>query len=224
MNSEQPPGDLLARLDRLERQHRQLGREAWLWRAGTLLSLLTLAAVLVVGRSFGTERFPRDAHFPTVAAERFVLRDQAGVTRAELMMTGTDDGTDYGPALHFYTPTGGLGTGLFAGPLANGLTVFDGGGRSRCVFGVSNGMPGIELRDAAGTARLRLSLPNDRPEFEVRSSDNRPQVGISTTAGGGYAVFSDGKGRARVSVGLDAEGLPILIIMDENGRPLTVRP
>src|SRR5262249_20631281 len=146
---------ILARLERLERQQRR-------WRAVALVGLLGFVALGLMGQKFAGR---------TVEAERFILRDAAGRTRAELMVDG-----EQSVALRFK----------------------DADGMPRLTVGTENGAALIVLNEAGGKLRAGLvSLPHGAPGLNLYDTTGKPRAELSLNRDGAPALtFSDRDGFA----------------------------
>jgi len=132
-----------ARLERLERQQRR-------WRGVAGVACLGLVAVALMGQKPAGR---------TVEAERFILRDAAGRTRAELMVEGEQSvalrfrDADSMPRLTVGTENG-----------AAVVVVNEQSGKLRAgLVALPHGAPGLSLYDSTGKPRAELSL--NRLEF-----------------------------------------------------------
>lgn len=180
-------GALVDRLDRLERTNQTLASECRRWRRGA-------GAVLVVGMVLGLagakeiERIPR-----TLAAQNFVLRDEAGRVRASLGFRA--DGTpgfalmdeqsrvrlaldlcaDGAPAVNLYDKDGTLQSALAVRPDGSpGLGFFDAQMvRLSLDLGPNRSAPGLSLYDREGTMRAAVAV----------RADDTPGVGLFDAEG-----------------------------------------
>jgi hypothetical protein len=178
---------LEARLSRLERDNRR-------WKLATVMGgALALAALLgstlpsAVAKGFEPGA-PRFAGSGVVEAQRFVLRDASGHTRASLAVS--DDGV---PLLLFLDrhgePRGGLGP-------------------KHLLLSSDDGESAVKLlMNPGGTPAVRL-------EKDGRLRAVLGMTGDGTLALGFYG--QDGKGRALLDVGLD--GSPGLTLFTKSGK------
>jgi hypothetical protein len=112
------------------------------------VAALGLAAIALLGQKSG----PR-----VVEAERFVLRDVAGRTRAELRVAG-----DHSVALRFKDADGmpRLTVGMENGAAL--IVLNENRGKLRAgLVALPHGAPGLSLYDASGKPRAELSLMRD---------------------------------------------------------------
>jgi hypothetical protein len=90
--TQEASGELLQRVQRLERQNR-------FWKLGGILAVLALAASLTAS-AWAQRRNAMPFRTPTVEAEHFVLKDANGATRGEFTVTPN------GPVLQLFGPGG----------------------------------------------------------------------------------------------------------------------
>ncbi len=141
--------DLTRRFECLEREHRALKRVG-----GGLV--VGLSALFLMGQALPS-RPPR-----VLEAERFVLRDGRGRTRAALGL-----GADGSAGLALADPDGRLRASLMVGADgAPGLGLFDQEEKSRAALVVAgSGVPSLSLYDSQEQARAGLTLrPDGSPE------------------------------------------------------------
>jgi hypothetical protein len=167
-------GQRLARLERDNRRLRGLG-------AGVLVGL---AALLVTGQAPPPGRI--------LEAQRFVVKDGTGKTRAEL--TTSDAGSE--------------------------LAFVDTMGRRRVALGLSLGEPHLVMYgyDRYGTVpvqSLRAALTREMSSITLSDAKGKlVRVGLFDDASS--IVLSDGRGTNRLALALDDGGLPTLALRDAN--------
>ena len=132
---------IMARLERLERQHR-------CWRSLALVGVLAVSTLALMGQKPSGR---------TVEAERFLLRDAAGRVRAELMVDA-----EHSVALRFKDTDGmpRLTVGTENGSAVVVLNEQSGKVRAGLVA-LPHGAPGLNLYDTTGKPRAELSLNRD---------------------------------------------------------------
>jgi hypothetical protein len=175
---------LRVRLDTLERRQRRF-RRMLLASAGAIAALAATA-----GQS---DRGLGGGH--VVEAERFVLRDGAGVVRAKL----TAD------------PKGRAS-----------LTFLDKDEHSRVAIGVAaDGAPTMVFGDPDGrTTRMEFRVKSDGTAA-VGLADGKGRFRATlevTPAGASQVALSDGDGRQRTSVSVPADGSPLIALSDSAGK------
>jgi hypothetical protein len=147
---------LLGRLERLERHNRRL-------RLGGALLLLGIVA----GATMGQGRGPSHA----VEAQRFVVKDARGKSRAVLGMSAE------GPGLSLYDPDGNARAALaLAGDNTSRLGFYDRQGKSRVVVDVQeDGTSTVGFYDKTGKAHAHLRVaPDGSPVLGFFDKDGRP--------------------------------------------------
>lgn len=146
---------IITRLERLERQQRR-------WRGAALAGVLGIAALALMGQKHAGR---------TVEAERFVLRDAAGRTRAELVMDN-----EHSVALRFK----------------------DADGMPRLTVGTENGAALIVLNEKGGKLRAGLvTLPHGAPGLNLYDESGKPRAELSLNRDGAPALtFNDRDGFA----------------------------
>lgn len=125
--------NLLARVEKLERQNRRM-------KLGGLGALVIAGAFLLMGQASG----PRTQD--EVRANGFVLVDTSGETRARLFMSSD------GPELALYYANGKMGAWLTAGELLNGtaLDMIDASGKAGVALTAFPKGPLLNVMDAQG--------------------------------------------------------------------------
>jgi hypothetical protein len=217
MAEEKPElGEILARLERVERQYRRLKKIA------TVFSLL-VTVTLVMGQA----RSDR-----TVEAERFVLKDSQGQKRADLVMlldkptlTLRDAkglplvalaGGDYSFLTLNRTGSKEQVT-VSANKEFYGLILYD-EKVQRAGLAVWNGIPGLTLYDEKGTERAGLDLKQSGPTLRLVDGESKAGFNMWVAPLGAGPDFSmyDATGQLRVDL-VAPEGLPSLKLEDRNG-------
>jgi hypothetical protein len=85
--------------------------------------------------------------------------------------------------------------------------------------------PVIEMRDESGAARLQLGIISDgqRPALALRDANETTVAMMSLTAEGrGELRLYDASGDVRAELIMDDDGVPILAMLDFNGKPRLV--
>ncbi len=145
---------VLERLEKLERQNRQLKRAVALFII-LVTSLILMSAAGRKGR--------------TVEAGRIMLKDEAGTTRAVLGMRSA------GPGLALYDGDGvkvqALLTVLQTGPA---LGLYDADGTTRVLLGVTRKGATQTFNDAQGKLRAEMGFSADAPHVTFFDRDGNP--------------------------------------------------
>ncbi len=174
---------LTQRLDRLERENRRLKI------AGAVL-LLALAAVGVMGQVL-PKAVPK-----VVEAERFVLRDTRGRTRATLDAEGS-------------------------GTLA--LSLYDQNGKIRASLAVeADGTPRLDLVDQNGKQRVALNVVKDASALVLADQNGKGRISLTVLPGGRPDLaLSDQNGKTRLVLDVGTSG-PSVVLYDENEKERAV--
>ena len=194
---------LAARVECLERENRRLKR------AGMAV-LVGLSAVMLMGQAVP------NTVTKTVEAERFLLRDANGRTRAVLHTQA-----DGSPHLEFHDAAGNTRATLgLAGDAAH-LSLTDAKGKGGTILRTQpNGRPNVTLTDENGTRRAVLFLADDgAPSLAFSDKQRRSRV-VLNLLGNGFASLSlsDGAGRLHAALDLERDGSPSLALYDEKQR------
>jgi hypothetical protein len=179
MNATTKNDDVLHRLTRLERENRGF----------RLLGSLMLAGLAALGLI--AQAPARTAK--TVEAERFILVDQAGKTRAGFAVAR--DGNI-------------------------GLRLTDTAGTTRLAFEVqANGEPWVTLSDSQGHRRVAMVVnPDGSPGFSLLDVAEKARLGMSASDKGAAILFGDGTGKVRASVGVAPSGSASVGLADADGE------
>jgi hypothetical protein len=180
------------RVERLERECRRLSRQVRLLALGGGLALV--GAAVVLGGGGGGRAV---AGGKVVEAERFVLRDERGAHRAELLV-GSSGRTEF-----FLRD--GAGRAHLAFVVADDgrafVVVTDQDDKARAVLDSS---PRLALSDQYGRERLQLAVaPQGSPGLTLWDKENRPRLEFNV---------------------LGEQGRPGLKLCDEGGRPVFEAP
>ena len=174
---------LARRLDRVERENR------WLKQAG-VVALVVIAAVGLIGQATGKVA-------KVVEAERFVLLDASGETRAVLIQTKG------GSSLNLYDEKGKLRIGLVSGAADE---------------------TGLSLYDAAGEGRAMLALkPETSPALRFAAKPMKLQAGLGVAHVPTVLLFDD-EGKPRATLLLSSDGSPVLAFNDNIGEVIWSAP
>ncbi|SRR5258708_641634 len=205
--------DIHARLEKLERENRQMKR------LGIVLAVLA-STFFISGQ----------AHInKTIDANEFVLKDGNGKVRARLSMQ-TDK-----PSLFFYDDKGGIPLSLSGGdePFVNLIrvgteeTVTLGANRGFCGVGIyekniraglsiQKGVPGLELYDAQGKPRAAINATEDRASIYLNNAQHKMASTMwAEEDGSGIGVIGS-TGIFRVNFG-GVIGGPVMSIEDKEG-------
>ncbi len=179
---------LADRLDRLERENLLLKRAGALLVGGAMV-------LLVVGTNL--VRAPRE-----VSAERFVLKDEHGRSRAMLSLK-----YDLAPALALMDESGRDQVLLRAMPDgSSALEYFEDQAPRVAMTSQTGSAASISLFDRDGRSRAGLSLADDGTTGLELLRDRRGAALNVSPGGSAKLSFSDRKGRERGGLGLSAEG------------------
>ena len=168
------------RLAALERQNR------WLKGIG-----FVGVTILAVGLLMGANKPDK-----IVGAERFVVKDEKGITRAEFGMT------DMGPSLLLRDE---------AGMTRVRLDLYD----SRSA--------GLDLYDEKGNRRVCLSAFKEGSNFWLFDEPGKPRVMVGVDKRGPRFELADEACKTRASLALDKHG-PFILLDDEAGRLIWKAP
>jgi hypothetical protein len=169
------------RIEDLERADRQLWWARWL---GPALGGVALLGVLFV-LAGGSDAYELGTVAPSLETRELILRDDLGVERGALRISGEGGTTD--------------------------LTLSDGDGRTRVRVAVlADGSPGVSLLDEEGESRAILGLLPDGTTSLVFADGSAVARAILalTPDGATRIVFTDAEGDTRTAVGVDARGRP----------------
>ena len=200
---------LARRLDRVERENR------WLKQAG-VVALAVIAAVVLMGQVTQESRI--------VEAEKFVLKDENGITRGVFGLTLLDIGI---PVLALYDSDGNRRAVLgLSGADTPSLILSDETGTDRITIGVGNDSNPVLFFWPKGPhkkttpARIQLSLDADGySRLSLGSRKARITLAAASDGSAGVLLSSNGeKPRHRASFHLSEDGSPGLILVDENGN------
>lgn len=218
-------GTLVQRLERLERENRRVK----LLAIGLAIGIAALVLMGQVPATRGTK---------VIEAERFVLLDTNGRTRA-ILGAGPQ-----GYALAFYDANGKgrLVVGVdAAGPnlglldanemlrILLGITLkgwpvlglLDANGKTRAELAIEAQGPSLSLFDAANKiVRAKLAMGGMEPSLFFTYADEKPSVALN---GGGLA-FVDRSGKFRTMLSMAPDGTPRLFFADKNGSPIWMAP
>ena len=214
------------RLDRVERENRLLKRAA-------VVALAVISAAVLMGQA--TESKPTTA----LEAERFVLKDSAGKTRA---VWGPSQAGGY--SLGFFDAAGRGRLVLGVDDAGPNIGFMDANQTSRIILTITlKGYPALGLLDANGKTRAELAIDGEGPNLSFfgaeqkllraklalsgrdpilafMNSDGKPSMGLM---GSGLSLV-DTNGQFRVLVSLAADGTPRFFLADRAGKPIWSAP
>lgn len=211
---------IASRLDRLERENR------WLKQIGVSLALLA-AAIVVMAQGHSSR---------TIEAEKFVLRDTNGNSRAVLdMVVGKptltlndakgvptivmDGGDD--PLFSLSRNGGKEQVTMLAREELYGLAVYGETkgaiNGTRVGVGVWKGIPGLTLYDESGNERAAIQTEKSGPTLKLSDLDGKAGFNVWVAPGAGPDLsMYDASGQLRVDL-VAPRGGPSLMLEDENG-------
>ncbi len=199
--------DQRERLRRLEEERAGLGRRLRRVRAIALGAVVLAGGMLALGM-----RAPNDV----VQAKRFVLASEDGTkVRAELK---SRDGS---PRLALYDDAG-KGRLVFAVsksgvPLVN-FTDADGSTRLAIALGKS-GAPSLTMLDQWKTSRVQFGMSEGGASalsFADKDGDKRFSLTVGVDAPG--MIMADAEGRTRVSMAVAKDGMPMILLRDDQKK------
>ena len=218
------------RLERVERQNRNLGRKLhWFGRLNTVL-LAAFCGIVFMGQA---KQVPR-----VVEARRFVLKDKNEKERAVLGFD-KDGNVEFSiTASHRTgiimraTTTGNVHLGLYkkgklcvnlaaAADGSRGLVVFDETPLSRIEIAVHRDQARVQLSDKNGKRRLDLRETGGRPILCLRDTNETARFCVEVKPSGSGLRFSDKEGRVRAVLVLRASGAALLGFPDGKGMART---
>jgi hypothetical protein len=206
------------RLTRLERENRRLKLYAG-------IAVLALAGLALIGPTPGSNEN---------RAERFLLSDAAGKTRASLGMTAegpelsfldennrsrtTIGATSDGARFRLFDAQGRVRTRLSAGQKGTELSFLDSTGIARAglvVTGGPSGTPMLDLRDRTGRVRAQIEVEQDGPVLRFYGDAGKlgARLRVVQTDGPQLTLF-DAAGKQRGTFAADEDGWPRLTLWD----------
>jgi hypothetical protein len=112
---------------------------------------------------------------------------------------------------------GGDDTPLFA--------MLDANGKVRCVLTVdANGFGNFSLNDQNNSPQLTLGTTDSGPAVVICSKQKSSSVTLASTNAGSVVMIKDNNDRQRVGVGVEANGAPLLRLLDEKGADVYKKP
>jgi len=152
------------------------------------------ATMLGAGNAFAVRH---GSHARTVEAERFVLLGRNGDERGVIRVN------DKGTAAFYLNDESGNEKAEFrvAADGRASLGFYDSNGRRRVVVGEG-------------------STPDSEAGFGIFSTDGNEVAALSSSANGevNLTLYDSKSGLARAGLGLSAEGVPALVLFDQNGK------
>jgi len=149
--------EVVKRLQRVERRSK-----IWMWVS---FALFVVLIGFIVVEKFVPLIAPRK-----IAAHKFVLKDQAGISRARMYVD------DSGAVLKFADEHGLTRTMLGVTDYGtSSLRFMDQGGNTRVILGVlANALPGLYLKDVNRRTRIGLAvLPTTEPVMFLKDDSNQ---------------------------------------------------
>jgi len=180
--TDQPPelSAIVERLERLEKQNRRLKR-------GGLAGLVLLASTLLAG--FTVQRPAKPAAVTeTLEAQRFVLKNARGETRAQLACDKDN------PHLALFDTAGHVAAQLSASPVGPSLTLYDAKGQQRASLGLLFDTSSLMLFNAEGEHRAQLSLMGDQPFLDLIDGTRDKRIRLGVDPDGPSLQISDAAG------------------------------
>jgi hypothetical protein len=191
-------GAIMSTDERMEKMEGQLARIRWVNRCLIACIVLSLA-VWFISRTFGPETAWAKSGVKEIRANKFVLEDGKGKSRALL---GVDED---GPK----------------------LALLDEKGKNRALVVVEKDGPALCLFDEKGQAGVLLSLRDDGPNLGLYDWQGQTRVGLGMGKDGPMErpglVLCDGKEKTRAVLALVKYG-PGLALCDEDGKVIWKAP
>ena len=192
---------VLEPLEKLERQNRRLKR------AG-LLALTAVGALLLMGQATPKSR--------TIEAEKFVLKDSAGKTRAVLSMILDE------PGLAIYDEKGIKRADLFVTPNGPGLALYNEAGTLQTALTAYKGVNGLLSYNHDGTPSTVLGEEETGAALRLFDADGKPHIELSTTDQAPQMSFRDAAGKERAVMYLEPHsGSPSIAFYDQREKIMT---
>ena len=193
---------------------RRLKRVEWetrRWRQVGSVVLVGIAVLVLMGQATLTKVTT------VVNAEKFILRDSSGKTRASLSV-----GPDGKVALALADKDGKIRAGLgVTSDGSPGLALADKDGTRRAGLGVGvDGTVRLDLTDKDGKPRAELAvLDYGSPVLLLRNNDGIPRALIGFMADRSPTItLTDKDGKPRAELAVSDDGLPHLAILDKDEK------
>jgi hypothetical protein len=105
------------------------------------------------------------------------------------------------------------------------LALYDANGKARCVVTLDEtGYASLGITDENGSPRISIANTDDGPAMILRESKGGSCISFATTKADSAVTVKDSGGRARVNLGVEADGKPVLRLLDESGGELFKKP
>jgi hypothetical protein len=139
--------------------------------------------VSFISKTFTPETAWAGSGVKEIRANRFILEDDNGKTRAMLIVDKD------GSALALYDENGKPGASLSLFKKGPMLELYAENGKSRAVLTMIEGWPGLTLHDEKGNRRVLLGMLKDGPGLLLNDENGKPRAKLGT----GQATTPDGK-------------------------------
>jgi hypothetical protein len=192
--------EILARLERLEKENRILRGLKWLTAASC--SLLCLFLVERFGQRVGAAA---EGSGQVLEAQELRIKDSSGRLRADVR--STDDAV----AFVLYSADGQRRVAISANSAA-GLTLSDTSGKARVGIALTKDGPSLGLHDASGNPRAFLALTRDGPSLTLYDGNGSTRTSLSLNKDGPGLSLHDSKGNRRASLGLTQSGSGLVFL------------
>jgi hypothetical protein len=162
----------------------------------------------VFGGALSGQVFPRDAEAAPHRVARVMAAHEAGVVKATKFVLIGRDGTERGV---FEVDSRGTAD----------VALNDQSGRLRADFRVSaEGGGAINFYDQKGDKRVVLGETNGRDGLAIYGGNGRQMAGFTVAEDNQSSVtlYDPTNGRARVGLGVATNGVPALVLFDQEGR------
>ena len=152
--------------ERFERMERQLARVRW-FNCCLITCIVLALAVWLILKTFNPETAWAQSAPKEIRANKFVLEDQDGTTRAQLAIDLN------GSMLFLHDENGNIRAALIATSDGPALVLRE-KGKTRAELGVLKDTPQLVLLDENGKPRTALSVDKDGPKLGLFEKNGKP--------------------------------------------------
>jgi hypothetical protein len=223
------------RLKRLENERRRI-------HAMAIAALILCAVGLFLSVPRWTLGRPQQGE-QTIEAERFVLKDANGTTRALLQMGPSGPQLDLTdseqhPLLTLVAgnATSGIVLRSSAGTpraallsVAGGvdqptLALMGGNGKPRIFLTMTEDGPAISMHDSNGKERIELLVKGEVPSEHFYDADGQKVLSLAALANSTTVAVTDGRSKAAASLSVTRATGPSFLLLNRAGQPIYVQP
>jgi hypothetical protein len=188
---------------------------------------IALIGMFFLGLAFGQSivgiKAADDDKPSIVKAQKFVLIDAMGKTRAELSFGSADSSSASAQDEQRFLKMSREENAreMLEGPWPR-LVFFDANGKERIALGVTPvaESPVFQIKHADGTKAVSLSAFNSRASLQISAAGGNPSIAAMATHQAGPSLqFLDEEGNSRLGLALAGKGRPQLILSDVGERP-----